>query len=117
MAGWMCAVVASGMALKAFFAAVGHGLNRDAILLPMSGLVNYFFLLILVLSIWRRLVRTRLVFGVLVLLCFAATWAFFSTNEITPLSGHYLWVAGAILLLVPDVMSVFRGTKNTRPSA
>jgi hypothetical protein len=116
MAGWMCAAFASVVAVRAFFAAAGQGLNRDAILLPMSGLVNYFFLLILVLGIWRRLVWIRMVLGALMLACFAATWAFFSANQLAPLYGHYLWVTGAILLLVPDVWMVLSRRTQAPPN-
>ena len=104
IAGWTCALFASILAPKALASSIGQGIQRDAILVPVSGLVNYLFLAVLVLSSWRRLVRTRLIVGALMILCFIATWVFFATSKVTPLVGHYLWIAGAILFLVPDVV-------------
>ncbi len=107
IAGWTCALFASILAPKALASSIGQGVQRDAILVPASGLVNYLFLFVLVLSFWRRLLRTRLIVGALMIPCFIGTWMFFSTSKITPLAGHYLWVAGAVLLVVPDLFGLF----------
>lgn len=104
IAGWTCAVFASILGPKALVQSIGQGIRPEEILIPISGLTNDLFLLILVLSFWRRMLRARLAFGMLYLLCFLDTWIFFAVSKTTPLVGHYVWIAGAILFLVPDVV-------------
>ncbi len=114
--GYKCAVYASVFAFSGLAHLHWSELSRDSILLPMSGLVNYLFLVIFVLSFWPRLVRTRLIVGALVLACFAATWDFFAANQLAPLAGHYLWVAGALLLVAPDVAMALRRRPPASPN-
>lgn len=105
--GWTCALFASITGPKALAQSLGQRIPSEDVLIVLSGLVNYLFLVVLVLSLWRRLVRTRLVFGALLIPCFIATWMFFASQKMTPLAGHYLWIAGAILIVVPDVVGLF----------
>ena len=107
--GWTCAMIASTAAPKALAQSIGQGLNKEGVEVFLSGLINYLFVLILVLSAWRRLVRTRLVVGALMIPCLIATWMFFAAQKFTPLVGHYMWIGGAVLLLVPDVVAIFSG--------
>jgi hypothetical protein len=108
--GWTCAVFASILGPKSLVQSIGQGVRTEDVLIVVSGLVNYLFLAIVVLSFWRRLVRTRLVVGALTLLCFVAAWFYFALSQTTPLVGHYLWFGGAILLLVPDLARFFSRT-------
>ncbi|HTX76485.1 MAG TPA: hypothetical protein VMD29_09790 [Terracidiphilus sp.] len=103
--GVMCAFLASVVAPGEVLSSPGKA-DLQSFLVVIGGLVNYFFLAILVLSFWRRLVRTRMVIGTLMLPCFVATWMFFAASKTTPLVGHYLWVASAILLMVPDMAAL-----------
>jgi len=105
--GWTCAVFASLIGPKALVQSIGQGVRTEDVLIVISGLVNYLFLAIFVLSFWRRPVRTRLVAGALALLCLVATWAYFASSHTTPLVGHYLWIAGAVLILAPDLARLF----------
>lgn len=105
--GWTCAAFASIVGPKALVQSIGQSIRFEDVLTVIGGLVNYFFLAILVLSFWRRLVRTRLVLGALMIPCFIATWMFFASQKFTPLAGHYLWIAGAILIVVPDIAMLF----------
>jgi hypothetical protein len=41
---------------------------------------------------------------VVILLCMGATWSFFALQKVTPLTGHYLWIAGALVILLPEVI-------------
>ncbi|HWE87126.1 MAG TPA: hypothetical protein VG267_19425 [Terracidiphilus sp.] len=117
--GWMCASFASILGPKALVQSLSHGVQSEGILISAGGLVNYLFLALLVLALWRRLVRTRLVIGALMLPCFIATWILFASTKTTPLIGHFLWIAGAVLLVVPDIVSLFRKreTAAIAPSA
>jgi len=105
--GWTCAVFASILGPKSLVQSIGQGVRTEDVLIVVSGLVNYLFLAIVVLSFWRRLVRTRLVTGALMLACFVATWVYFATSHTAPLVGHYLWFGGAMLILVPDLAYFF----------
>jgi hypothetical protein len=106
--GWMCASFASVLGPKALVQSLSQGVRSEDVLIVLGGLVNYLFLALLVLGFWRRLVRTRLVIGALMLPCFVSTWIFFASSKTTPLIGHFLWIAGAALLVVPDIVSLFR---------
>jgi hypothetical protein len=111
MRGFLCAEFATMMAVSTPLSIVrthGAGLDEKSILLPLTGLVNPLVLIYLILCIWQKLVRTRLVFAALILLCFIATWMLFAQASIAPLIGHFLWVAGAAALFVPDVFSLVR---------
>jgi hypothetical protein len=33
----------------------------------------------------------------------AATWVFFFHSHLVPLIGHFLWIAGALTILLPEV--------------
>lgn len=119
--GWTCALVASITGPKAFAQSLGQHIPLEDVLLVLSGLVNYLFLAVFVLSAWRRLVRTRLAIGALIIPCFIATWMFFASQKMTPLAGHYLWIAGAILMVAPDIVALTTkgraGAANANESA
>jgi hypothetical protein len=103
--GWKCASVA----LTETVALVGKsGVERpsfEVLLVILSGWINPLVLLVLCFSFWQGLPVVRRVLAVLVLLCMAATWTFFSMQKVTPLIGHYLWIAGALLILLPEALS------------
>lgn len=102
--GWKCASVA----LTETVALVGKtGVEKpsfEVLLVIFSGWINPLVLLLFVLSIWRGLLALRRVLAVIVLLCMAATWIFFAVQKVTPLIGHFLWIAGALLVLLSAVI-------------
>ena len=106
--GWACAFIASITAFIGLARAVGQGMDGDTLLIPLSGMLNYLFIAICILSIWPRLRRTRLVLGALMLPCFAATWIFFAHTHTRPLVGHFVWVAACVLVVVPDAVDALR---------
>jgi hypothetical protein len=73
------------------------------ICLILSGWVNPLVLLYLFFCIWRKFVRTRRVLAVAILICFVATWIFFVKAPMVPLIGHFLWVAGGLMILAGEV--------------
>lgn len=116
--GYICAGFASMMTVStplAAFRTHGEGIDAKSFLLPLAGLVNPFLLIYLVLTLWSGLVRTRMVFAALILVGFIATWLFFAQTHTTPLIGHFLWVAGAVLLFIPDIANLFTRPKR-RPA-
>ncbi|MGA7342307.1 MAG: hypothetical protein WBE72_24635 [Terracidiphilus sp.] len=97
------------MALTETFALFGKSVTGPpplgALLVAMSGWINPLILLLLALSFSRRLLVLRRVVGAIILLCMAATWTFFALEKLTPLVGHLLWVAGALLIVAPGAVS------------
>jgi hypothetical protein len=107
LAGWMCAMVALAATGGIFHSAAAATEGKDLpgiICLILSGWVNPLMLMYLMFSIWRKLVRIRRVLAVAILICFAATWFFFFKAPMTPLIGHFAWVAGALMILAGDLV-------------
>jgi hypothetical protein len=106
MTGWMCAVVA-GSAIAGIPHLFGPGWQgKDmpgVICLILSGWVNPLMLIYLMFSIWRKFVRIRRIVAVAILICFAATWFFLFKAPMIPLIGHFVWVAGALMILAGEV--------------
>ena len=104
MSGWMCATVAISGSAGILHASTMQGKDiLGMICLILSGWVNPLVLLYLFFCIWRKFVRTRRVLAVAILICFVATWIFFVKAPMVPLIGHFLWVAGALMILVGEV--------------
>jgi hypothetical protein len=114
LCGGLCAAIASVAAPKALLTSLGHKLRTEEILIPIGGVVNYLFLAISVLSIWRRFVRIRIVLGLVMFPCFAAAWMYFAISHMAPLVGHHIWIVACILIVFPDAVSAVR---VTRPNA
>ena len=115
--GWQCAWAATliGMRELAFF--FRGGFYAKELLLPASGLLNLLFIAVCVLSFWPRMTRARLVLGVLMLPCIAATWGFFWISGTKPLAGHFAWVAACVLVVVPDWLVEPRRRRKTDAEA
>ncbi len=115
LAGWECAFVASGTTPVALVR--WPGVDAKGLLVPVSGLINYLFLAVTILSFWPRFMRTRLVLEALMLPCFLATWWFFASSHTRPLVGHFLWVVSCVLIAFPDVSGLARGQELTPESS
>jgi hypothetical protein len=115
--GWWCAFAASVIAplalVRLFLFA--QSVDFKDVLISFSGLVNWLFLAVCVLSFWPRFRRTRIVLGALMLPCFAATWIFLATSQTKPLAGHFVWIAACILVVIPDTVNAFH--KNVGAAA
>ncbi len=118
MIGWMCALVA-GSAIAGIFHLTSSGLQGKDVLgvicLILSGWVNPLMLLYLLFRIWRKFVRIRRVLAVAILVCFAATWVFFFKSAMIPLIGHFVWVVGAMVILVGEVLRQAPSKGNEEP--
>ena len=106
--GYFCAFIANYAAPSALIKSKGSGVTAESLQVMAGGCVNLFVLAILFLSMWKRLVWTRLVLLAATLPCFAATWMFFAKEHLSPLMGHYVWVAGALLFLLPEIVNLVR---------
>jgi hypothetical protein len=69
----------------------------------MSGWINPLILVYLPFSFITRFTKVRRSLAVAVLVCMAATWTFFIVAHIVPLIGHFMWIAGALMILASEV--------------
>jgi len=95
--GYICAGVTLINSFKAEF---WHTQNFLAIL---SGWINpllVFYLIFLLIPKFRW--PRRIVAG-LIALFIVATWVFFYVYPLVPLAGHFLWIAGILLILAGEL--------------
>ncbi|MGB8261887.1 MAG: hypothetical protein WCE75_16105 [Terracidiphilus sp.] len=118
--GWVCAAFATAANGGLSHIADAGAKGADpvaAVALVLSGWVNPLLLLYLFLCLWPRVVRVRRVLAVFLLVCIAASWVFFVRAGFTPLIGHFLWVAGVLIALSPEVLGRWLDRKATAPAA
>ena len=96
--GWECARVTFTAAFQK------DSYESWNFLAVMSGLINELILIYLAFSFLPQFKKVRRSLAVAVLVCMAATWAFFAIATLVPLIGHYLWIAGALLIVGGDLM-------------
>lgn len=105
--GWVCALMA-GAATAGIFHPDAAWHSKDAVssfCLILSGWVNPLIVIYLLFCLWRKFVLTRRILAAMVLVCFVATWIFIAKAPMVPLIGHFLWVAGALMILAGEVLS------------
>ncbi|HEX4031594.1 MAG TPA: hypothetical protein VHX20_14595 [Terracidiphilus sp.] len=111
--GWKCASVALTETVALFGKSVHWPPPLAVLLVVFSGWINPLAALVLLTSLFAKLRILRRALGVFILLCIAATWYFFALQKVTPLAGHWLWIAGALLILLPEAIC---GRRSTVPS-
>jgi len=94
LSGWFCA----RYALWQVYA--NHSMESfSKSLVILSGLINPIIAIYLTLSLTKRFPYVRLFLASCLPICLASTWFFlFGKAHMVTLIGHYLWVAGAILI-------------------
>lgn len=99
--GFECALFAL---IPAYALILGHGLGSDpgSFLLLLSGLVNPLVMVYLLFCGWPSFVRTWRGLAASILICIAATWRFFTDSHTTPIIGHFIWVTGILMMLLPE---------------
>lgn len=108
--GWKCASIALSETVGLFGKSASFSL--PVLLVVFSGWINPLVVLALLFSFFGRLRTLRRILGALIVLCMAATWTFFALQKVTPLTGHWLWIAGALLILAPEVLPARRTAAN-----
>ena len=106
--GWKCASIALTETTALFSKAVSGAPPLPIFLVAMSGWINPLIVLFLLLCVSSRLRIARGIVAVIILLCMGATWMFFHLQSVTPLIGHFLWIGGALLILLPDAFGSSR---------
>jgi hypothetical protein len=102
--GWKCASIALTQTVGLFNKSVAWPPPLAVLLVIFSGLINPLVGINLLISFFSKLRIVRRILGVFIVLCMAATWWFFVLQKVTPLAGHWLWIAGALLILLPEAM-------------
>jgi hypothetical protein len=115
--GWQCASVALSDTLALFGKAAKWPPPLDAILVVFSGWINVLLPLMLIFSLSQRFRIFRMILGVIMLLCMAATWTFFIHANVTPLIGHSLWIVGALLIIGAEAFAGKRTKAQDRSVA
>jgi hypothetical protein len=69
----------------------------------LSGWINPLMLLYVAFVFSSKLRRARRFIGVVIVLFIVCTWIYFFLFPLVPLVGHFLWVAGILLILSSDV--------------
>jgi uncharacterized membrane protein YraQ (UPF0718 family) len=96
--GWFCAWVTL---VNTFSSQMWHSKDCLAIL---SGWINPLVLLYLVFLIWRKAVWPRRMVAGLVVAFMIGTWIYFYLVPLVPLIGHFLWIAGILMMLAGEVV-------------
>ena len=95
--GWECAKIATtAMFQKDTYESAGF-------LAVMSGWINPMILLYLGFSFASKFARARRILAVAVLVCMLTTWIFFAVEHLVPMIGHFMWIAGALTILIGEV--------------
>ena len=107
--GWFCAAVT---VMNTFSRDVWT--SKDCLSI-LSGWINPLILIYLVLLIRPRFVwQRRIVAGTIVVFMFA-TWIYFALAPLVPLIGHFMWIAGALMVLAGE--AVGRGAAAANENA
>jgi hypothetical protein len=106
--GWSCAWIA----LTAPF----HGDHFNSLdsfiqsaLMAMSGWINPVVAAYLVFGFFPNFVRTRRILALAVPAFLFATWVLFVIIPLFPLTGHYLWALGGLLIVSPEIEGLRNG--------
>jgi hypothetical protein len=96
--GWECAKIATtAMFQKDTYESSGF-------LAVMSGWINPMILAYLGFSFAAKFSKVRRILAVAILSCMLATWIFFAVEHLVPMVGHFLWIAGALTILVGEAV-------------
>jgi len=104
--GWVCAVVATG-SLAGIFKGSLASAAPDTVCLMLSGLVNPLLLVYLVFCLWPKLVRIRAGLAISILIGLVSTWWFLYLSRFLLAIGHFLWVAGILVILGGELAGRF----------
>lgn len=97
IAGWRCAQITTIWAFKS------ESYHTLQVLAVIGGLINPLILLYLTFSLSLRFTPIRRVLALTVPVCMAATWVYFFMAPLVPMTGHFLWILGALLILLPEI--------------
>jgi hypothetical protein len=108
--GWECARTATQATPGLFEKPDPDFPYYMTLLLAVSGWINPLILLYMSFSFAPKFFRVRRILAVAILVNMVATWIFFVAFPLIPLIGHFMWIAGALLILAPEVPCFKRKT-------
>jgi hypothetical protein len=95
--GWRCALLTLG-------AIFDRGAYQSwNILAVLSGCLHPLLLVYLGFSFARGFVLVRRILAAAILACLGATCAFFGIAHLVPMAGFFLWMAGVLMVLLPEM--------------
>jgi hypothetical protein len=94
--GYTCAWITL---INTFKAEIWHS---EYFLAVFSGWINPLILLYLIFLAFPKLFWPRRILAGIILCFIAATWILFYRIHLQPLVGHYLWIAGILLILAGE---------------
>ena len=80
----------------------------------LSGWINPLIVIYLAFNFFSRFARVRRYLAAAVLVCMVATWAFFFVANLVPLIAHFMWIAGALMILAGEVVGRVPATDTRR---
>jgi hypothetical protein len=96
--GWECAKIT----ITATFQMEAY--ESSGFLAIMSGWINPMIMLYLGFTFARKFARVRRILAIAILVCMLATWIYFAVERLVPMIGHFLWIAGALLILCAEAI-------------
>jgi len=94
--GWECAKIATTVMFQR------DTYESAGFLAVMSGWINPMILLYLGFSFAAKLSRARRILAIAIPVCMLATWTFFAVEHLVPMIGHFMWLAGALMILAGE---------------
>jgi hypothetical protein len=70
----------------------------------LSGWINPLIVLYLIFLLFPKFVWPRRIVAGVILAFIAGTWVFFDLFPLVPLVGHFLWIAGILLILAGEAV-------------
>jgi hypothetical protein len=114
--GWECAKVAIESTPHLFQKPAPYFPYYVFLATVISGLINPLVLIYLSFCITLKHLRTLRFIAIAILFCIAITWIFFAFAHFVPLIGHFLWIAGVLLILAPEAL-LFKRKLHTEDQA
>ncbi len=99
--GWKCASIAFSMPFSH-----ESTFDIDLFLVMLSGWLNVFVGLYLLSSFFSKLRLVRWALIAFSLVSMISTWVFFGRQHYHPLIGHFLWIAGALIIMLPEFFTI-----------
>ena len=75
-------------------------------LVAVSAWINPLILIYLAFCLSRRFIAVRIALAAAILVCVVVNWIFFAVAPFVPLIGYFLWLAGILTIVAPDLVRV-----------
>jgi hypothetical protein len=102
--GWECAKTAIETMPYLFQKTAPYIPYYVFLAIVISGWINPLILIYLSFSLTSKHLWIHKFIAIAILICIVITWIFFSFAHFVPLIGHFLWIAGALLILAPEAL-------------